>query len=297
MARDFKQVLRFAQQAFNAANQFQTNNYAMSTSVQSTGALIGLPAASSATASLWYRGTSAALNRAGFRNTNGDQTILVSGETSGILNDPATIGNTDKYEGYLRFQYAPVGALNTSNVVNEVFVEAASDSGTGTAGTDWTAISASLPVQPVGTTAVPYAAKTITAFSGGVVSCSSHGLQNGAVVFFAALTPTNFALFQPLFVVNATANTFGVTTVRGSAVTDTTLSASGTFTNALHWSNNPGATNGPRIITIPVTPSAKPWVRLVYRVVPASGTTVASAQGLWIDQVGFVVARDTAAVI
>lgn len=293
MARDFKQVLRFAQQAFNAANQFQTNNYAMSTSVQSTGALIGLPAASSATASLWYRGTSAALNRAGFRNTNGDQSILVSGETSGILNDPATIGNTDKYEGYLRFQYAPVGALNTTNVVNEVFVEAASDSGTGTAGTDWTAISASLPVAPIAS----YAAKTITAFSAGVVTCAAHGLQNGAVVFFAALTPSGFALFQPLFVVNATTNTFGVTLVRGSSVTDTTLSASGTFTNALHYSNNPGSTNGPRIITIPVTPSAKPWVRLVYRVVPNSGTTVASAQALWIDQVGFVVARDTAAVI
>lgn len=293
MARDFKQVLRFTQQAFNAANQFQTNNYAMSTSVQSTGALIGLAASNTATAGFWYRGTSAALNRAGFRTTNGDQSILVSGETSGILNDPAIIGNTDKYEGYLRFQYAPVGALNTSGVVNEVFVEAASDSGTGTAGTDWTAISASLPVAPIAS----YSAKNITAFSAGVVTSAAHGLQNGAVVFFAALTPTNFALFQPLFVVNATTNTFGVTTVRGSAVTDTTLSATGTFTNALHFSNNPGSTNGPRIITIPVTPSAKPWVRLVYRVVPTSTTTVASAQALWIDQVGFVVARDTAAVI
>lgn len=293
MARDFKQNLRFVQQAFNAANQFQTNNYAMSTSVQSTGALIGLPAASSATASLWYRGNSVALNRAGFRNTNGDQSILVSGETSGILNDPAIIGNTDKFEGYLRFQYAPVGALNTSGVVSEVFVEAASDSGTGTAGTDWTAISASLPLAPIAS----YAAKTITAFSAGTVSCTSHGLQNGAVVFFAALTPTNFALFQPLFVVNASANQFDVTTVRGSSVKDSTLSATGTLTNALHYSNNPGSTNGPRIVTIPVTPSVKPWVRVVYRVVPASGTTVASAQGLWIDQVGFVVARDTAAVI
>lgn len=293
MARDFKQVLRFTQQAFAAANQFQTNNYAMSTSVQSTGALIGIPAASTATASLWYRGTSASFNRAGFRTTNADQSIIVSGETSGILNDPAIIGNTDKYEGYLRFQYAPVGALNTSGVVNEVFVEAASDSGTGTAGTDWTAISASLPVSPIAS----YAAKTPTAFSAGVVSLTGHGLQNGAVVFFAALTPSGFALFQPLFVVNATANTFGVTTVRGSSATDTSLSGSGTLTNALHYSNNPASTNGPRIITIPVTPSAKPWVRVVYRVVPNSGTTVASAQALWIDQVGFVVARDTAAVI
>lgn len=293
MARDAKQNLRFVQQTFAAANQFQTNNYAMSASTQSTGALIGIPAASSATASLWYRGTSVALNRAGFRTTNADQTLLVSGETSGILNDPAIVGNTDKFEGYLRFQYAPVGALNTSGVTNEVFVEAASDSGTGTAGTDWTAISASLPVSPI----TSYSAKTITAFSAGVVSCTSHGLQNGAVVFFAALTPSNFALFQPLFVVNATANTFGVTTVRGSAVTDTTLSATGTLTNALHYSNNPGSANGPRLITIPVTPSAKPWVRVVYRVVPNSGTTVASAQGLWIDQVGFVASRDTAAVI
>jgi hypothetical protein len=293
MPRDNRQVLKFAQQAFAAANQFQTNNYAMSTSVQSTGALIGVPVASTATAGFWYRGNSASFNRAGFRTTNADQSLLTSTETSAILNDPATIGNTESFEGYVRFQYAAVGALNTSGVTNEVFVEAASDSGSGTAGTDWTAISASLPVSPI----TSYAVKTPTAFSAGVVSLTSHGLQNGAIVFFGVLTPTNFALFQPLFVVNATANTFGVTTVRGSAATDTTLSGGGTLTSSLHYSNNPASSGGPRIMTIPVTPSSKPWVRLVYRVVPTSATTVASGQALWIDQVGFVVGRDTAAVI
>lgn len=292
MARDNRQVLKFAQQTFATTNQFQTNNYAMGTT-QSTGALIGVPVASTATLGFWYRGNSASFNRAGFRTTNADQSLLTSTETSAILNDPANIGNTDASEGYLRFQYAPVGALNTSGVTNEIFVEAASDSGSGSAGTDWTAISASLPVSPI----TGYLAKSPTSFSAGVVSLTAHGLQNGAVIFFGVLTPTGFALFQPLFVVNATTNTFGVTLVRGSAATDTALSGAGVLTNALHYSNNPASSGGPRIMTIPLTPSAKPWVRLVYRVVPTSVTTVASAQALWIDQVGFVVGRDTAAVI
>lgn len=297
MPRDGRQVIRFTQQAFAAANQFQTNNYAMSASTSSTGALIGVPAASSPTASLWYRGTSVAFNRAGFRDVQADASVWTSAETSAILNDPATFGNTEMFEGYVRMQYCAVGNLNTSGVTYEVFVEAASDSGTGTAGTDWTAISASLPLSPIAS----YTAKTPTSVSAGVVSLSAHGLQNGAVVFFGntgdTVTVTNFAKFQPLFVVNAQTNSFGLTTVRGSSATDTTLSAGGTLTSSLQYSNNPQTSGGSRIISIPVVPSAKPWVRVVFRAIPASGTTLNAAQGLWLDSVGFTVGRDTAAVI
>jgi hypothetical protein len=295
MARDGKQLLKFIQQAFAAANQYQTNNYAMSTGTASTGALI-TSAASTPTASLWYAGQTVAFNRSSFRTMNADQSLLVTGqETSAIANDPAITGNVENGQQYVRFQYAPCGALNTSGVSHEVMIQAASDSGTGTAGTDWTAISASLPINAFNHQGSAYAIKsTSVAVAAGVFTyASAHGFVNGQVIWLINGTPTGFALYQPMFVVNTTANglSHGVSLVSGSSVTNTALSTSAAITSGVAFGTLP------RIVSLPLTPTAKPWIRLQFRAIPNSGTTLAAAAGVWIDNIGIVEGRDTSAVI
>jgi hypothetical protein len=292
MARDGKQLLRFSQQAYAAANGFAVNNYAMGATA-SSGALITSGSGTPGTAGIYFQGTTNALNRSGFRNTNADQTLIVSGETSAISGDPAIYGQTEMFEGYVRFQYAPAGALQTAATVSqEIFVQAASDSGSGTAGTDWTNISASLQLAPFTWQGSAYSAKSASvAMASGVLTYSAaHGFTNGQVIWITSTTPTGFALYQPLFVVNATTNSHGVSLVAGSTATNTALSTSAA--PAVSFANNVT-----RIISLPLTPTAKPWVRLVYRALPVSGTTVAAAAGVWIDNVGLTVGRDAPALI
>lgn len=284
MARDAKQTLKFIQQSFAAANQFQTNNYAMG-STQSNGALI--VATSAGTSGIWYSGQSVALNRSGFRQTNADQSIIVSGETSALVNDPAMTGNSDFDEYYVTCQYAAAGPINTSAVNFQMFLEAASDSGTGSAGSDWTQISSSIPINPI----VSYAAKTAaSAVASGVVTYSAaHGLVNGQVVYITAGTPSGFSTSQPLFVVNATSLTHGLALVPGTSVTNTALSTSTAPT--VHYANVP------RRISIPCAPSTKPWIRLNARIIPNSGTAVAQYAGVWVDNVFLSMGRDSAALL
>ena len=289
MARDGKQALKFIQQAFAAANQFQTNNYAMSTGTQSTGALI-TSGNNSPTASLWYAGQTVAFNRSSFRTMNADQTLLTSTETSAILNDPALIANTENFQSYVRFQYMSAGALNTSGVTHEVHIQAASDSGTGTAGTDWQQVSASLPIPVIAS----YTAKTasVAVASGVFTYAAAHGLVNGQVIWVTSGTPSGFAVYQPLFVVNVNAInglSHGVSLVYGSSVTNTALSTS--------TAPSVSYTSLPRIVSIPLAMTNKPWVRLQYRAIPNSGTTIAAAAGVWIDNISIVEGRDTSAVI
>ena len=288
MARDGKQALKFIQQAFAAANQFQTNNYAMSTGTQSTGALI-TSGANSPTASLWYAGQTVAFNRSGFRTMNADQSLLTSTETSAILNDPAQIANTENFQSYVRFQYMSAGALNTSGVTHEVHLQVASDSGTGTAGTDWQQVSASLPIPVIAS----YTAKTasVAVASGVFTYAAAHGLVNGQVIWVTSGTPSGFAVYQPLFVVNVATNglSHGVSLVYGSSVTNTALSTS--------TAPSVSYTSLPRIVSIPLAMTNKPWVRLQYRAIPNSGTTIAAAAGVWIDNISIVEGRDTSAVI
>ena len=290
MARDGKLNLRFAQTAFNAANQFSVVNYGNS-STATSGAVIHT-SATAATASLWYRGATNALNRAGFRDTNADQSLLVSGETSAILNDPAIIGGTSATEKWIRCTYAPIGPLNTSGVVFEIEVEAASDSGTGTAGTDWTNIGASIPVNPI----AGYA--TVVTTSAGVVAgvattASAHGLTAGTVLV-ARVAGTGFAVGEPLFVIPLTATTFGLTKTPGSGVTNTALSTAASA-QTFDRSGIAGFAGGPRIISIPINQNTKPWIRVVFRATPNSGTTVAQYAGVWLDNVFMTAGRDSSA--
>jgi hypothetical protein len=290
MARDNKLTLRFAQTAFAAANQFSVVNYGNS-STATSGAVIHT-SATAATASLWYRGATNALNRAGFRDTNADQSLLVSGETSAILNDPAIIGGTSATERWVRCTYAPIGPLNTSGVVFEIEVEAASDSGTGTAGTDWTNIGASIPVNPIASYA------TVVSTAAGVVAgvattASAHGLTAGTVLV-ARVAGTGFAVGEPLFVIPLTATTFGLTKTPGSGVTNTALSTAASA-QTFDRSGIAGFAGGPRIISIPINQNTKPWIRVVFRATPASGTTVAQYGGVWIDNVFMTAGRDSSA--
>lgn len=290
MARDNKLTLRFSQTAFAAANQFSVVNYGNS-STATSGAVIH-SSATAPTASLWYRGTTNALNRAGFRDTNADQTLLVSGETSAILNDPAIPGGTATTERYVRVTYAPIGPLNTSAVTFEIEVEAASDSGTGTAGTDWTNIGASIPVNPIASYA------TVVSTAAGVVAgvattASAHGLTAGTVLV-ARVAGTGFAVGEPLFVIPLTATTFGLTKTSGSGVVNTGLSTAASA-QTFDRSGIAGFAGGPRIINVPINANTKPWIRVVFRATPNSGTTVAQYAGVWIDNVFMTAGRDSSA--
>lgn len=289
MARDGRQILRFIQQAFGAnTNQLQTNNYAMGATA-STGAVIS--ATTAGTAGFWYAGNTVALNRSGFRDTNADQSIIVSGETSAILNDPAIYGNTETSEqSYIRFAYAPFGPLNTTNVAFEIIAQAASDSGSGTAGTDWTQISDSQVVSPI----TSYAAKTSVTISGGYATYgSAHGLVNGQIVYASASTsPVGFVNNQPMFVCEVDPNfplRHGLSLVPYAATRNTGLSATGV---TIQYSGLP------RIQVVALSPTAKPWVRLMFRALPSgNSTTVTQFAGCWIDNVGLSVGRDVPALI
>ena len=131
MARDNKQVFRFVQQTWaTATNQMGAQNYAMSASVSSTGAAFQMTTIGAA--GIWYQGLSTTINRGGYRDTNADQSIIVSGETTAILNDPALFGNTNGNERYCHVLFMPFGPHVTTGQW-EVLVQGASDSGTGTA--------------------------------------------------------------------------------------------------------------------------------------------------------------------
>jgi hypothetical protein len=224
---------------------------------------------------------------------NADQSLLTSTETSAILNDPAQLSNTENFQSYVRFQYMSAGALNTSAVSHEIMVQAASDSGTGTSGTDWTAISASISIPPIAS----YTLKTTSvAVAAGVFNYGStaHGLVSGQVIWLINGTPTGVALYQPMFVIirsTDTAFTHGVSLVSGSAAVNTGISTSAAITSGVAY------TSLPRIVSLPLTQTNKPWIRLQFRAIPNSGTTLATNAGVWIDNVGIVEGRDTAAVI
>jgi hypothetical protein len=291
MARDGKLTLRFLQSAFNSANLFAVTNYGNSSTVASSGATI--TATATGTSGIWYRGTTRALNRAGFRDTNADQSILVSGETSAILNDPAIFGGTSATERWLRMTYAPVGPLAAvANVLYEIEVEAASDSGTGTAGTDWTIIGGSIPVNPI-----PGYAAVVSSGAGvvnGVVTLTNHGLTPGTVLVPQASATAGYVATEPLFVVARDLNSFGLTKVPGSNVIDTSMNHTG-GARTFDRSGIVGQPGGPRIISIPLSANTKPWIRLAVRATPNSGQTVPQFSGVWVDNVFMTAARDSSA--
>lgn len=280
MARDSKQVFRFLQVAQNNGNsQLNVMNYNNSASVQATGAAIGFNGTGAA--NMWAVGASTTINRAGFRTTVADQTNIISGETSGILNDPALFGNLNGTERYCHVTVAPFGA-HLATVRFEITVEGASDTGLGAAGTDWSPIGSAIPI--------PVAAAVTKALviSSGVGTLASHGLNVGDILI-PQTAGTGFAIHQPLYVVSLpTTNptgTVGLSRTPGSGIIDTTLGGSVTFTQC----------NTRRVLAIPLSPNPKPWVRVAVRVL-ASGVTPAAHVGVVIDNAFLTMGRDTASL-
>lgn len=281
MARDGKLTFRFVQQAFAAANLLQVTNYNTSTTVSSSGAAFYMSTAAGTT-SFFYQGFSNTLNRGGFRQMNADQSLLTSTETSALLNDPALFGNTSYEDSYCHVLLQTFGAYSTTQY--EVFVQGASDSGTGTAGTDWTQISSSLQLTSTTDLNIPSIGTSMT--GGRLTTSAAHGLNVGDVIIPRS-AGTNFVAFQPLICTAVpTATTADFSKVSGG-VTDTTL-ASG----AIVYSRP----SQRRLISIPMSPSLKPWVRIMVRAIPVAGGAVPQNTGVWIDQAYISIGRDTAAV-
>lgn len=275
MARDNKASFRFVQQA-SATNLFQVNNYNMG-ATPSTGAICYN--ATAATAGTYVHGFSQTINRGGFRDTNADQSILVSGETSAILNDPALFGTTNGMERYCHIVCASYGTFGTT--AYEISLQGASDSGTGTAGTDWTQVSGSVVC-----TSVTGLNQTTTAIAAGVATFATpHGLNVGDVII-PRTAGTNFLIYQPLIVVTVTSTTVGLALTPGAPV-NTTLSGGAIVMDK---------PSQRRVASIPLTPNLKPWVRVLVRAIPAAGQQVAANTGVFIDQAFLTMGRDTAAV-
>lgn len=97
-------------------------------------------------AATYGRGASNALNTGGFRNMLADRAqFIAGGDASAITNDPALNGNMGA-EMYLRATVSQGSFVLGAGSVVSVLVEGASDSGTGTAGTDWTPVSAAVTI-------------------------------------------------------------------------------------------------------------------------------------------------------
>lgn len=281
MARDGKQVFRFLTVAqANGSNQLNVVSYNNSASVNSTGAVIAFTA--NGVSGSWSQGVSNTINRSGFRTTNADQTLIVSGETSAILNDPALFGNLNGAERYCHVTVAPYGA-HVAAVRFEVLVEGASDSGTGTTGTDWSAISSSIPI-PVPTAGALTSTVTIAS---GIGTLAAHGFEVGQILIPQA-GGTNLALGQPVFVTSIlSSSTFGVSKTPYSMVTDTTVS-----TGSIVFSRP----NTRRVLAIPLCANPKPWVRVVVRAIPNSGTVPQAHTGVLVDNAFLTMGRDCAAL-
>jgi hypothetical protein len=279
MARDSKQVFRFAQQAFSTANLLTVSNYGMSATLTS-GALHLQTATGSA--NHYFQGVSNTINRAGFRDTNADQSILVSGETSAIANDPALFGNTNGAERYVHAIVQTYGVMGTSNF--ELLLQGASDTGVGTAGTDWTQISGSVALVSQVNGEIPSTGTTVS--SGEITTTAAHGLSVGDVIFPRSSNGTLVA-WEPLVVVSVISPVkAGLARVAGGVVL-TTLTGSGVVFSKPTFK---------RVVSVPIGPSVKPWVRVMVRATAPPGGQVPAPTGAFVDQVYLTMGRDTAAV-
>lgn len=100
----------------------------------------------SGTAGVWAKGTSNALNVGGFRNMLADRAqFIAGGDATAIASDPAINGNMGA-EWYLRATVSQTSLVIGAGSAINIVVEGASDSGTGTAGTDWTPISTGVAI-------------------------------------------------------------------------------------------------------------------------------------------------------
>lgn len=286
MARDSKLVFRFTREvaATTATGGLRVDNLA-GTASTTTSAFIYANAAGSNYH--FNRAGSNGLNIGGFRNTLGDAASFgAQADPTAIPGDPAIGGVTSMHEAYVRVIASLAGVAPTSTVPMYLQVEAASDSGTGTAGTDWIPVSAAARMEnkaavrtvPTGTSAT------------GVITSTAHGLSVGDIVVFTVAAGGTLPTLQKPYYVNTvpTANTFTLSNSVNGA-TDATITGTTSFT----------ATATPafkHIISLPVAPTSRPWLRIAVVSTSTGATALAASQGVWIQDATYVIGRDTAAI-
>lgn len=286
MARDSKLVFRFTRELTAAVGTggLRIDNLAGAAGTTTSAFIYANAAGSNYN---FNRAGSNGLNVGGFRTTLGDAaSFAAQADPSAIANDPAMTGVTAAPEAYVRVIASLAGVAPTSGVPFYLVVEAASDSGTGTAGTDWIPISAAARMD---TKTAVRSITTGTATSGVVTAGAAHGLSVGDIVVFTANTGGTVTLQKPYYVTSVpTATTFGVSLSVNGAV-DTTVTGLTAFT----------ATATPvqkHLISIPVSPSSRPWIRLAVVGASVSAAALAASQGIWIQEATYVVGRDMAAL-
>jgi hypothetical protein len=285
MARDSKLVFKFTQEvaATVGTGGLRVNNLA-NTASTTTSAFIYANAAGSNYH--FNRAGSNGLNVGGFRNTLGDAANFGAQlDVSAITGDPAIIGNTAQAEAYVRVVASLAGVAPTSTVPMYLQVEAASDSGTGTAGTNWIPVSAAAPMETK-TAVRTIATGTITS---GVVT-SSTVLAVGDVVVFTAQTGGSSVpvLQKPYYVTAATSLTFSLSNSINGAV-DTTVTGSTAMTGTATPVQK-------QLFSLPVAPSTRPWLRIAVVAYSTSSAVLAASQGVWIQDATYVVGRDMASI-
>lgn len=283
MARDSKLVFRFTRELTAAVGTggLRIDNLAGAAGTTTSAFIYANAAGSNYN---FNRAGSNGLNVGGFRTTLGDAaSFAAQADASAIANDPAMTGVTAAPEAYVRVIASLAGVAPTSGVPVYLVVEAASDSGTGTAGTDWIPVSAAARMDTK-TAVRSITTGTVTA---GVVT-SATTLAVGDIVVFTANTGGTVTLQKPYYVTAVGTGTFSISNSVNGAV-DTTVTGLTAFT----------ATATPaqkHLISIPVTPSSRPWIRLAVVGASVSAAALAASQGVWIQEATYVVGRDMAAL-
>lgn len=299
MARDAKLVFNFTRDVTSTVGNGFLNVNTFNAATTATGAFIYVPATGGANAFL--RGTSNSLNRAGFRDQQADQSQLATSNSivSAITNDPAVFGNTEMYEGYARITYGGLGTALSANCAMWVVVEAASDSGTGTAGTDWSPVSNSINLatpttaqQRVATGSGATSVLTTGTSSNGTFTQTqgTHGLSVGDIVVFTAIAGgTSPNANQPYYVAAVpSSSTFQLAlTPNGPVVTTFTGTTSYTITAT------PAAR---RVVSVSITPTAKPWLRIAVYGTSTAAAQQAASTGVWLQDAFITLGRDSAAL-
>jgi hypothetical protein len=287
MARDSKLVFRFTREVAGAigTGSLRVDNLA-GTAGTTTSAFIYANAAGSNYH--FNRAGSNGLNVGGFRTTLGDAASFgAQADVSAIANDPAIVGVTASAEAYVRIIASLAGVAPTSTVPFYLQVEAASDSGTGTAGTDWIPVSAAVQMQTRATVRAVGVPATNTSSSGVITTAAAHGLSVGDIVVFTANTAGAVTLQKPYYVTAATSLTFSLSNSINGAV-DTTVTGSTAMTGTATPAQK-------QIISIPVAASSRPWLRVAVVSTSTGATALAATQGVWIQDATYVIGRDMAA--
>ena len=288
MARDSKLVFKFTREVAAAVGTGGLRVDIL-TGASGTANAAFIYANAAGTAYNFNRAGSNGLNIGGFRTTLGDAANFGAQlDVSAISGDPAIIGNTAQGEAYVRVVASLAGVAPTSGVNYTLQVEAASDSGTGTAGTDWIPVSAAVQMATKTTVRAVGVPATNTSLSGVITTAAAHGLSVGDIVVFTANTAGTVTLQKPYYVTAATSLTFSLSNSINGAV-DTTVTGSTAMTGTATPAQK-------QLFSLPVAATTRPWLRIAVVAYSTSSAVLAASQGVWIQDATYVIGRDMSAI-